>query len=118
MTLVHAIENANERTIYAETIEAPDSKISICIMQPTKNSGNQYWCFCQDFKRAGISRLLKEKGREQFWQKKCNLRRTRKNLKNRQNFTPFRVNKMFSLKRHFRWLPDGAGIIITNKIKK
>jgi hypothetical protein len=25
---------------------------------------------CQDFKRAGISRLLKEKGREQFWPKK------------------------------------------------
>jgi hypothetical protein len=38
-------------------------------------------------KRAGISRLLKEKGREQFWPKKGNLRRTRKNLKNGQNFT-------------------------------
>jgi hypothetical protein len=25
---------------------------------------------CQDFKRAGISRLLKEKGREQFWSQK------------------------------------------------
>jgi hypothetical protein len=40
------------------------------------------WCFCQDFIRAVISRLLKEKGREQFWPKKCNLRRTRKNMKN------------------------------------
>jgi hypothetical protein len=30
-------------------------------------------CYCQDFKRAGISRLLKEKGREQFWPKKGNL---------------------------------------------
>jgi hypothetical protein len=39
----------------------------------------------QDFKRAGISRLLEEKGREQFWPKKGNLRRTRKNLKNRHN---------------------------------
>jgi hypothetical protein len=32
-----------------------------------------HWCFCQDFKRAGISRLLKyvkEKGREQFLAKK------------------------------------------------
>jgi hypothetical protein len=72
-----------------------------------------------DFKRAGISGLLREKGRDQFWAKKGNLRRTRKNLKNGQNFTPFRVNKMLSHKflhilRHFRWLPDGAGIIITN----
>jgi hypothetical protein len=39
--------------------------------------------------------LLNEKGREQFWPKKGNLHRTRKNG---QNFTPFRVNKMFSLK--------------------
>jgi hypothetical protein len=29
--------------------------------------------------------LLKEKGREQFWPKKGNLRRTRKNVKNGQN---------------------------------
>jgi hypothetical protein len=35
-----------------------------------------------------------EKDREQSWPKKGNLRRTRKN---RQNFTPFRVNKMFSI---------------------
>jgi hypothetical protein len=41
---------------------------------------------------------LKEKGREQFWPEKGNLRRTRKNLKNGQNFTTFRVNKMFSHK--------------------
>jgi hypothetical protein len=40
-------------------------------------------------------RLHKEKGREQFWPKKGNLRRTTKNLK---NFTTFRVNKMFSHK--------------------
>jgi hypothetical protein len=44
---------------------------------------------------AGISRLHKEKGREQFWPKKGNLCRTRKNLK---NFTTFRINKMFSHK--------------------
>jgi hypothetical protein len=41
-----------------------------------------------------------QKGRdikaEQFWPKKGNLHRTRKNLKNLQNFTTFRVNKMFS----------------------
>jgi hypothetical protein len=29
------------------------------------------YCFCQDFKRAGISRFLKEKGREQFWPKRA-----------------------------------------------
>jgi hypothetical protein len=52
--------------------------------------------FFQDFKRAGTSRLLKEKGREQFWPKKGNLHCTMKNLKNGQNFTTFRVNKMFS----------------------
>jgi hypothetical protein len=39
-----------------------------------------------------MSRLLKEKGREQFWPKKGNLRRRTKNLKNGQNFTTFRVN--------------------------
>jgi hypothetical protein len=36
------------------------------------------------------------KGQGAVWPKKGNLRRTKKNLKNRQNFTPFRVNKMFS----------------------
>jgi hypothetical protein len=46
----------------------------------------------------GQGRLEKKKGWEQFWPKKGNLHRTRKNLKNGQNFTPFRVNKMFSLK--------------------
>jgi hypothetical protein len=39
-------------------------------------------------KRAGSS----------FGKKKGNLRRTRKNLKNGQKFTPFWVSKMFSLK--------------------
>jgi hypothetical protein len=42
-------------------------------------------------KGAGTTKLLKEKGREQFWPKKGNLCRTRKNG---QNFTP--VNKTFS----------------------
>jgi hypothetical protein len=54
--------------------------------------------FCQDLKRAEISRpyiFSKEKGREQFWPKKANLRRTGKNWKNGQNFITFRVNKMF-----------------------
>jgi hypothetical protein len=65
-------------------------------------------------KGRDIKSSLREKGRAQFWPKKGNLRRTRKNG---QNFTPFRVNKMFSHKfylthlRHSRWLPDGAGII-------
>jgi hypothetical protein len=39
--------------------------------------------------QAGISRFLKEKGREQFWPKKGNLCHTMKNLKNLQNFTTF-----------------------------
>jgi hypothetical protein len=38
---------------------------------------------------AGISRLLKEKGREQFWPKKGNLHHTRKNLKNETEFHYF-----------------------------
>jgi hypothetical protein len=46
-------------------------------------------CFFLDFKRAGISRLLKEKGREQFWPKKDNLRRTMKNLKKWTEFHYF-----------------------------
>jgi hypothetical protein len=50
------------------------------------------------FQKGKISRLLKEKGRERFWKKKGNLRCTRKNLKNGQNFTTFGVNKMFSHK--------------------
>jgi hypothetical protein len=49
-------------------------------------------------KGRDIKASKKEKGREQFWPKKGNLRRTRKNLKNLQNFTTFRVNKMFSHK--------------------
>jgi hypothetical protein len=51
--------------------------------------------------------------REQFWSKNGNFHRTRKNLKKGQNFTPFRINKMFSLKflRHFRCLMEP----ITNK---
>jgi hypothetical protein len=35
-----------------------------------KSNDVRHYCFCQDFKRAGISRLLKEKGREQFWREK------------------------------------------------
>jgi hypothetical protein len=49
-------------------------------------------------KGQGYQVFLKEKGREQFWPKKDNLHLTRKNLKNGQNFTPFRVNNMCSLK--------------------
>jgi hypothetical protein len=62
----------------------------------TQSSSNQEpkW----DSASARISKGLKEKGREQFWPKKRNLRRTTR--KNGQNFTPlaFRVNKMFSHK--------------------
>jgi hypothetical protein len=47
------------------------------------------------FQKGRVSRLIKEKGREQFGPKTGNLHRTRKNG---QNFTPFRVDKMFSLK--------------------
>jgi hypothetical protein len=54
------------------------------------------------FMNSASARISKGQGyqgflrkREQFWPKKGNLRRTRKTG---QNFTPFRVNKMFSLK--------------------
>jgi ribosomal protein L3 len=46
-------------------------------------------------KGQGYQGFLKKDG-EQFWPKKGNLRHTRKNLKNGQNFTPFWVNKMLS----------------------
>jgi hypothetical protein len=50
--------------------------------------------------------------------KKGNLHHTRKNLKNGQNFSPFtRVNNITHL-RHFRWLPDGAGIIPIKNLKQ
>jgi hypothetical protein len=51
------------------------------------------------FQKGRDIKLLKERGREQFWPKKGSLRHTRKNFqneKNRQNFTPFRVNKIFN----------------------
>jgi hypothetical protein len=53
------------------------------------------------FQKGRDIKASQGKGREQSWPKKGNLRRTRKNLKNRHYFTPFtsfRVNKMFSLK--------------------
>jgi hypothetical protein len=46
------------------------------------------------FQKGRDIRDFKEKGREQFWPKKGNLHRTRKN---EQNFTPFRVNKIVPL---------------------
>jgi hypothetical protein len=52
----------------------------VCSASARISKGHGYQGFLK--KRAGISRLLKEKGREQFWPKKGNLRRTRKNLKN------------------------------------
>jgi hypothetical protein len=64
------------------------------------------------FQKGGDIKASQGKGQGAVLAKKGNLRRTRKT---RQNVTPFWVNKMFSLKfthlRHFRWLPDGAGII-------
>jgi hypothetical protein len=48
--------------------------------------------------QKGRETSFKEKGKEQIWPKKGSLCRTRKNLKNGKNFTPFRVNKMFSHK--------------------
>jgi hypothetical protein len=48
-------------------------------------------------KGRDINRPLKEKGREQFWPKKGYVF-TICVVKNGQNCTPFRVNKMFSLR--------------------
>jgi hypothetical protein len=50
------------------------------------------------FQKGRDIKASEEKGREQFWPKKGNFHCTRKNLKNGQNFTPFGVNKMFSVK--------------------
>jgi hypothetical protein len=55
-------------------------------------------CFFQEFKRAGISRLLKEKGREQSWPKKRQFASYNEKLEKFTDFTTFRVNKMFSHK--------------------
>jgi hypothetical protein len=49
-------------------------------------------------KGQGYQGFLSKRAGSSFGQKKGNLHPTRKNLKNGQNFTPFRVNKMFSLK--------------------
>jgi hypothetical protein len=49
------------------------------------------------FQRGRDTKDSKGKGRGGVLAEKGNLRRTRKNLKNGHNFTPFRVNKMFSL---------------------
>jgi hypothetical protein len=46
---------------------------------------------------AGISRLLKEKGREQLWQKR-QFASYKEKLEKWTEFTTFRVNKMFSHK--------------------
>jgi hypothetical protein len=54
-------------------------------------------CFFQDFKRVGISRLLKEKGREQFWPKKGQFASYKEKLEKWTEFTTFRVNKMFPI---------------------
>jgi hypothetical protein len=54
-------------------------------------------CFFQDFKRAGISRILKEKGREQFWQKTGQFALYKEKLEKWTEFTTFRVNKLFPI---------------------
>jgi hypothetical protein len=46
---------------------------------------------------SGISRLLKEKGREQFWQKKGQFASFKEKLEKLTEFTTFRVNKMFPI---------------------
>jgi hypothetical protein len=49
-------------------------------------------------KGQGYRGFLRKRAGSRFGQKKGNLRRTRKNLKNGQNSLLFRVNKMFSHK--------------------
>jgi hypothetical protein len=67
----------------------PPKKGTICVL----------WAHSGHSRKNG-GQSVKEKGREQFWPKKGNLRRTRKNW---QNFTPFRVNKMFSIVLTHLW---------------
>jgi hypothetical protein len=66
-----------------------------------------WWSYCSRIRISASSRISKGQGYQgflrkragsSFGQKKGNLRRTRENLKNGQNFTTFRVNKMFSHK--------------------
>jgi hypothetical protein len=54
--------------------------------------------FLPGFQKGGISRLLKEKGREQFWPKKGQFVSYKEKLEKWTEFTIFRVNKMFSHK--------------------
>jgi hypothetical protein len=51
----------------------------------------------EKLKVAWISRLLKEKGREQFWQKKGQFAFYKEKLEKWTEFTTFRVNKMFPI---------------------
>jgi hypothetical protein len=50
------------------------------------------------FQKGRDIKASERKGQGAFFAKKGSLRHTRKNLKNGQNFTHFRVNKMFSHK--------------------
>jgi hypothetical protein len=59
-----------------------------------------------------------QKDREQFWSKKGNLRRSTE--KRQKLFKTYRISLLvgsisFTHLRQFRWLPDGASIIMTNK---
>jgi hypothetical protein len=51
---------------------------------------------CSAFQKGRDIKASEGKGQGAVVAKKGNLCRTRKNLKNGQNFTTFRVNKMFS----------------------
>jgi hypothetical protein len=71
---------------------------SFCVLLPDPViAGLQGWSYMWLWHCLSIDPRLKETGREQFWPKKGSLHRTRKNLKNLHHFTPFSVNKMFSI---------------------
>jgi hypothetical protein len=81
------------------TLLGLEYNLLVFIIEPSAKMIRDIVRFCQDFKRAWISRLLKEKGGgSSFGPKNGNLRRTRKNLEELTEFHSFRVNKKFSHK--------------------
>jgi hypothetical protein len=54
--------------------------------------------FLPGFQKGRDIVFLRKRAGSSFGPKKGNLHHTKKNLKKGQNFTPLRVNKMFSLK--------------------
>jgi hypothetical protein len=68
------------------------------MMQPSVILYKGVGAFARISKGQGYQGFLRKRAGSSFGQKRAICIVQRKNLKNRQNFTPFRVNKMFSHK--------------------